>query len=80
MKVNELKQGYYMFGNKGNLWSNTAHICKSGTMGGTICGTPTLSRNWCEMEGVQEIGCPKCLEAYKKEMLEKTLGVEFERG
>jgi hypothetical protein len=77
MKVNELKQGHYMFGGKGDVWGNTAHICKSGTMGGTMCGKPTLSSNWCEIDRVQEIGCKECIEAYKKQMLKETVGFEF---
>jgi hypothetical protein len=67
MKTSELKASYYMFGNKGALWSNTAHIAQSGSFSGrTLCETPMLSTNWCRIEGVEEIGCPECLEKYKQ--------------
>ena len=62
MKVSELKPQYSIFGNKGNVWSNTAHIYKSGE--GNLCGTPALSTNWAWMEDVEEIGCPTCLKKY----------------
>jgi hypothetical protein len=67
MKVSELKEGYYMFGNKGNVWGNSAHIFKLGFHGTTLCNTPMLSRNWAKIEEVQEIGCKECLEIYNKE-------------
>ena len=51
-----------IFGNKGNVWSNTAHIYKSGT--GNLCGTPALSTNHARLEGVEVAGCPKCNEVY----------------
>lgn len=65
MKTTELKQGYSIFGNKGNVWSDTAHIYKSGT--GNLCGTPALSNNWARIEQLEHIGCPECLEKYKSE-------------
>jgi hypothetical protein len=66
MKTSELKASYYMFGNKGALWSNTAHIAKSGSSR-TLCEMLMLSTNWCRIEGVEEIGCPECLAEYKKQ-------------
>jgi hypothetical protein len=30
LKVSDLKPGYSVFGNKGNVWSDTAHIYESG--------------------------------------------------
>jgi hypothetical protein len=57
----DLKPGYMIFGNKGNVWSNTAHIYKSGT--GNLCGTPALSTNHAK-DGVEVAGCPKCNEIY----------------
>jgi hypothetical protein len=67
MKTSELKPNFYMFGNKGAVWSNTAHIAQSGIFaGGTLCGTPMLSTNWARIENVEHIGCPECLEAYNK--------------
>jgi hypothetical protein len=70
MNKNNLKQGYYIFGNKGNVWSNNAHIFQTGTSL-TLCGVPMLSTNWAKIDDVQEIGCNKCLEIYNEKM--KTL-------
>ena len=63
VNVADLKPGHSVFGNKGNVWENTAHIYKHGE--GNLCGTPALSSNWASIEGVQTIGCPGCLERYK---------------
>ena len=65
MNIKNLKPGYYIYGNKGNVWSNTAHIYKNGT--GNLCGTPSLARNWAHIEGVEHIGCKECLEQYQNE-------------
>ena len=59
MKTADLKENFYMFGNKGNVWTNTAHIFESGK--GNLCGTPALATNWARIEGVKVIGCPACL-------------------
>lgn len=64
MKKIELKSGYYMFGNKGTVWSNTAHIAKSGSSV-TLCGTPMLSSNWAQIMKVQDLGCPGCIAKYQ---------------
>ena len=61
--VSDLKPGHMIFGNKGNVWNDTAHIYKSGE--GNLCGTPALSTNWARIEEVKTIGCPKCLELYQ---------------
>jgi hypothetical protein len=66
MKVNELKSNYHVFGNKGNVWNNTAHIYKNGT--GNLCGTPALSTNWAKVEKVETVGCPECLKKYQNEV------------
>jgi hypothetical protein len=63
VNVADLKPGHSVFGNKGNVWNDTAHIYKHGE--GNLCGTPALSSNWASIEGVQTIGCPRCLERYK---------------
>lgn len=65
IKVSELKANFYLFGNKGNVWSNTAHIAPdcAGT-GRTLCNTPMLSSNHAKNENVPEIGCLKCISAY----------------
>jgi hypothetical protein len=70
MKTSELKQGYTIFGNKGNVWSNTAHIYESGK--GIMCGTPALSNNWAEIEKVENIGCKECLEKYQLQITKDT--------
>lgn len=61
----DLKPNYSLFGNKGNVWNNTAHIYKSGT--GNLCGTPALSSNHVMIEGVDVAGCLKCINQYKEE-------------
>ena len=63
VSVKELGKAFMIFGNKGNVWSNTAHIYKSGV--GNLCGTPALATNWAGIEGVEHIGCVNCLEKYK---------------
>ena len=62
LKVSDLKPGYSVFGNKGNVWSDTAHIYESGN--GNLCGTPALSNNWARIENIEYIGCPECLAKY----------------
>jgi hypothetical protein len=66
MNIKDLKSGYSIFGNKGNVWSNTAHIYKSGV--GNLCNTPALSTNHAYYEGVEYIGCVECLEVYQNEL------------
>lgn len=61
--VADLKEGHSIYGNKGNVWSNTAHIYKSGV--GNLCGTPALSTNWARLEELTHVGCPKCISVYK---------------
>lgn len=72
MNISELKSGYSIFGNKGNVWNGSAHIYGNGE--GNLCGTPALSSNWAKIENVQMIGCPKCLEAYRSRMSQNTEG------
>ena len=67
VNVSDLKTGYSIFGNKGNVWGDTAHIYKSGE--GNLCGTPALSNNWARIEEVKTIGCPECLKRYKAEVI-----------
>ena len=62
LKVSDLKPGYSVFGNKGNVWGDTAHIYESGN--GNLCGTPALSNNWARIENIEHIGCPECLSKY----------------
>jgi hypothetical protein len=64
MKVTELKSNYSIYGNKGNVWNNTAHIYESGK--GNLCGTPALATNWAKIEKVEHIGCQDCIEKYNK--------------
>ena len=65
VNVSDLKPGHMIFGNKGNVWNDTAHIFKSGE--GNLCGTPALSTNWARIEEVKTIGCPKCLVRYNNQ-------------
>lgn len=67
IKIENLGTNYYIFGNKGNVWTDTAHAYKRGK--GTLCGTPALSHNHAKLEGITEVGCPKCLERIHKENL-----------
>jgi len=67
VNVSDLKPGHSIFGNKGNVWSDTAHISKSDSSGRTLCGVPMLSSNWARIEGVETIGCPNCLARYNNQ-------------
>jgi len=62
--VTELNSDYMIFGNKGNVWSNTAHIYKNFV--GNLCGTPALSNNWARIQNITHVGCPKCIEIYNQ--------------
>ncbi len=62
--VKELGKGFMIFGNKGNVWTGTAHAYKLGT--GNVCGTPALSSNHALFAGIEEVGCPECLKALAK--------------
>jgi len=53
------KHGYYLFGGKGDVWSNTAHLSHGG-MPTTLCGRPMLSTNWVRINEVKEVGCTEC--------------------
>jgi len=53
------KSGYYLFGGKGDVWSNTAHLSHGG-MSTTLCGRSMLSTNWVRINEVQEVGCTEC--------------------
>jgi len=53
------KHGYYLFGGKGDVWSNTAHLSYGG-MPTTLCGRPMLSTNWVRINEVQQVGCAEC--------------------
>lgn len=68
MKTTELKSGYYMYGNKGCLWGDKAHIAKSGDgTYRTLCGTPMLATNWCQIEELENANCPECNETYHEQ-------------
>ena len=75
MNVSELKPNYIIYGNRGNVWNNTAHIYKSGV--GNMCGTPALATNWAQIENIQTIGCPECIEKYNVEM-DREIELQFE--
>ena len=53
------RNGYYLFGGKGDVWSDTAHLSHGG-MSTTLCGRPMLSTNWVRINEVNEVGCDEC--------------------
>jgi hypothetical protein len=59
VNVKALGNVFSIFGNKGNVWTNTAHAYQSGR--GNLCGTPALSSNHAAQAGITEVGCPECL-------------------
>lgn len=59
INIKNLGPEYSIFGNRGNVWSDTAHAYKSGV--GNLCGTPALSSNHARYEGIEEVGCVECL-------------------
>jgi len=65
VSIKELGPNYSIFGNKGNVWSGTAHAYKSGV--GNICGTPALSTNHARNEGIEEVGCVECLKVLEEQ-------------
>jgi len=65
VNINGLGPGFFIFGNLGNVWSNTAHAYKSGT--GNLCGTPALSSNHAKYHSIEEVGCPECLKLLQEE-------------
>jgi hypothetical protein len=69
MSLKWLDDKHYLYGNKGCVWSKKAHIAESGFNNpGTLCGTPMLATNWVALEGIQEPGCPECIEIYNKKL------------
>ena len=67
MNISDLGKGYYAFGGKGDVWSDTAHIAKSGVYN-TLCDRPMLSTNWVRIQEVKTIGCHECLKKYKQHL------------
>jgi hypothetical protein len=65
MNIKELKSNFYIYGNKGDVWGNTAHIYKASV--GVMCGKPALATNHVRLNGIEEIGCQTCLKAYFEE-------------
>ena len=64
INIKELGAEFFIFGNKGNVWDDTAHAYKKGK--GNLCGTPALSSNHVGYEKIEHVGCPKCLEEIAK--------------
>lgn len=62
MKTSNLKSGFSLYGNKGNVWENNAHIYQSGK--GNLCGTPALASNWAKENKMEEANCEKCNKLY----------------
>jgi hypothetical protein len=69
MNIKTLNKDQMIYGNKGNVWTNTAHIYQSGK--GNLCGTPALATNWARLEGVTEVGCPECLRRLEEDKIMK---------
>lgn len=75
MLTKDLQSPFYMFGNKGSVWSNKVHIAEGGSFSGTtLCGTPMLSSNHAVLEDVKEIGCKNCLGIYNDKVNKSSLG------
>jgi len=67
MTIEQLKTGYSIFGNKGNVWNNQCHISKAGDFTGrALCGVPMLSNNWARIEKINHIGCEECNKIYNE--------------
>ena len=59
INISSLSKEFMIYGNKGNVWTNTAHAYKSGV--GNLCGTLALATNWACINNITEVGCPECL-------------------
>jgi hypothetical protein len=66
MKNTELKPSQMIYGNKGNVWTNTAHIYESGL--GNLCGTPALATNHARLNEIKVAGCVECSKEYSELM------------
>ena len=73
INIKELSSEYFIYGNKGNVWSDTAHAYKTGfdSDSGNLCKTPALANNHARWNDIQEVGCIKCLEIIYKNKLNK---------
>ena len=73
INIRELSSEYFIYGNKGNVWSNTAHAYKTGfdSDSGNLCKTPALANNHARWNDIQEVGCIECLEIIYKNKLNK---------
>jgi hypothetical protein len=60
--ADSLKPGYYVFGGKGDSWSDKAHIAGRGST--TLCGRPMLSSNACKG---MDPGCKECIDIYRNQ-------------
>jgi hypothetical protein len=56
--------GAYIYGNKGAMWANEAHLAMSGHT--TLCGIPMLAFNHVMLNGITKVGCEECAEKYKE--------------
>lgn len=63
IKVSELQEGFKIFGNRGAVLMNKAHIFEVGFKATTLCDTPMLSSNYASLE-CTEVGCEACIEIY----------------
>lgn len=63
MKITFLDTTHYLFGNKGNVWTDSVHIAEESSSV-TLCDTPMLSSNWAAITEVEKPGCLKCRTLY----------------
>ena len=68
MKKQNLIDGFYVYGNKGAMWTDKAHIAWRGST--TLCGTPMLATNHAGNAGC-EPKCPACIDAYNYKVAPK---------
>jgi hypothetical protein len=73
INIRELSSEYFIYGNKGNVWSNTAHAYKTGfgEDSGNLCKTLALANNHARWNDIEEVGCIECLEIIYKNKLNK---------
>lgn len=65
-KIHYIDSSHFLFGGKGDVWTNNAHIAKSGFHSTTLCGRAMLSTNWVAFEGIENPGCQECIKIYNE--------------
>lgn len=78
IKTDELPRGYYIYGNKGAVWSDKVHAVRTGE-GTTLCGGFMLANNHAKWQNIDHVGCPDCLMALDiVNEVEKFIDIMFE--